>query len=129
MTSEKKLWMALIAVAIIAITGLFFPLVQSQFGANGTRFPSGVSADSTSPVAGELHGDDLTLDDDATVTDDVTINGGSLTVTTANTATSTAVVGCIQTYATSTATPVRLSATTTATGGTEALFVFGTCPF
>ncbi len=70
----------------------------------------------------------------------VNMNGASsvLTLTTANDATSTATVGCIQTYATSTATPVKLimgspnvTATTTFTSTTGRGFVvwaFGSCP-
>lgn len=72
---------------------------------------------------------DLTVGDDATISDDLTVSGGVLNVTTTNTATSSLTVGCIQTTATSTATPVRLSATTTAAGGTYLMVVFGTCPF
>ena len=63
-----------------------------------------------------------------TVGPDAVVGGGTLTVTTSNTATSTAIVGCIQTYATSTATPVFLQATTTKAGGVAAYFLFGTCP-
>ena len=70
----------------------------------------------------------------------ITISGSAktLTVTTANSATSTAIVGCIQTYATSTDTPVKLimgsqnaEATTTITNTTVAGYVvwaFGSCP-
>ena len=58
---------------------------------------------------------------------DLTLSGGDLTVTTTNTATSSIEVGCVDSYATSTATAVRLSATTTVTGGTIALWVFGSC--
>lgn len=73
-----------------------------------------------------------------TTTGDATVSGGTLTVTSANTATSTAVVGCIQTYATSTATAVKLTlgkeastATTTFYGGTSKgtlYWEYGTCP-
>lgn len=90
------------------------------------------------PTLGEVSGitnysnltlsEDLIVGDDATVTDDLTVSGGSLNVATANTATSTITVGCIQTYATSTASPVKISATTTAAGGTVLYSVFGLCP-
>lgn len=56
---------------------------------------------------------------------DTTISGGTLNVTTANTATSTIVVGCIQTYATSTATAHRFQASTTPGIMYSA---YGTCP-
>lgn len=42
-------------------------------------------------------------------------SGGDLTVTTSNTATSTITVGCVQTYATSTATPIHWSMDLTST--------------
>jgi hypothetical protein len=65
------------------------------------------------------------------------VSGGTVTVTTTDAATSTVVLGCIQTYATSTATPVRFvlssAGTTTATyngtlgrGGVS--WQYGTCP-
>lgn len=54
-----------------------------------------------------------------------TTAGGTLTVTTSNTATSTAIIGCWQTYATSTATAVKLQAT--GTPGV-AFWQYGTCP-
>lgn len=57
MTSEKKLWVALIAVAIIAITGLFTPIKSAveQLGAAGTRFIHGISVNTTtSPTANGL---------------------------------------------------------------------------
>ena len=62
---------------------------------------------------------------------------GDLTVTTANTATSSVEVGCLQTTATSTATPVRFvlssTGTTTATFGAGTAnggvsWQYGTCP-
>ncbi len=64
-----------------------------------------------------------------------TFNGG-ITVTTTNTATSTTSVGCVQTTATSTATPIKLSYATypnatTTYSGTSSGFVtwtFGSCP-
>jgi hypothetical protein len=74
----------------------------------------------------------------ATVTGDASVSGGTLDVVTANTATSTVKTGCVQTVATSTATPIKLTlgvrastATTTFYGGTSQGIVyweFGTCP-
>lgn len=49
----------------------------------------------------------------------------NIDVTTTNTATSTAKYGCWQTTATSTATPIKVQATTT---GQPLIPVFGTCP-
>ena len=58
---EKHLGKILIAITIIAVLGLFFPLVQSGMLGAGTRFTNGLSADSTSPVAGEVRGTTLTI--------------------------------------------------------------------
>lgn len=72
-----------------------------------------------------------------TFTGDVTVSGGTLNVTTSNTATSTAIMGCAQTYATSTATAITLrigSANTAATstfqgnGNGFVTWAYGTCP-
>jgi hypothetical protein len=96
---------------------------QDTLGASGTRFPNGISANTTSPVAGEVRATNLRL-------------------STTNTASSTAALGCIQTTATSTASPIVLAftssftSTTTfptgtnvdgASGGLVA-WNFGTCP-
>jgi hypothetical protein len=45
MQTNKKLWVALIVVAIIAIGGYFFPQVKGLLGAvtPGTRFPHGIT--------------------------------------------------------------------------------------
>ncbi len=64
---------------------------QPQLGATGTRFPNGLSTDSTSPVAGEVRGTTLTITGAGTigstlaVTGAVTLNGkvtNSVTATT-----------------------------------------------
>lgn len=55
----------------------------------------------------------------------VLTTSGNITITTSNTATSSISVGCIESYATSTDTVMRLSATTTAP--TTAVWVYGAC--
>ncbi|MDP4000938.1 MAG: hypothetical protein Q8P83_01750, partial [bacterium] len=81
----------------------------------------------------------LTVGGVSTLTGDVTMSGGSgaLVITTTNAATSTVAVGCIQTYATSTDTAVRLvlssAASSTPTyGAGDAIggvsWNYGTCP-
>lgn len=99
----------MVVVTIIAVGGYFYPQNSSSFGASGTRFPNGLSADSTSPVAGEVRGTDLTI------TDDAIISGGTLDVPTAASATSTLTIGRIQAYATSSATRICLDFNTQAT--------------
>ncbi len=102
----------------------------SQPLGGGTRFPNGISADSTSPSIGQVRGATLTTTGAATF-------GGNVTVTTSNTATSTAIVGCFQTYATSTATVVKFvlssagTSTATFSGPTAAggvSWTYGACP-
>ena len=56
---------------------------------------------------------------------DLTVSGGTVNVTTSNTATSTLVVGCIQFYATSTATALKFQASTTPG---VMISQYGTCP-
>lgn len=97
----------------------------------GSRFPSGLSADSTSPSSGELRGTTLTVTNTSTF-------GGDLTVTTSNSATTSVTTGCVETTATSTATPVKIvlgkldsTATTTFYGNTSkgaVYWTYGTCP-
>lgn len=108
--SNKNLTIGLAVAIIIAVAGLFLPTAKSLFGAAS---PSDVSS-----------------------TNFTQITANALTVNTTNAATSTTAVGCVQTTATSTATPIRLlytaSTTATAISGTQAGFVlwgYGTCPF
>lgn len=69
---EKNLKWYLIAIAIIAVGGYFFPLVQNALGA-GTRFPNGISADTTAPSgAGNIRGTTLTLTGASTLGSDGT---------------------------------------------------------
>lgn len=116
---------------IVLVTILVLVGGNSQpgnLGATGTRFPNGLSADSTSPVAGEVRGTDLTI------TDDATISGGTLNVPTAASATSSITVGCANFYATSSATVVHWvfgTVGTTTLAGTSngsVQWQYGTCP-
>lgn len=123
--------LALVAVIALMLVG---GNQSVSLGASGTRFPNGLSADSTSPIAGELRGTTLTTTGAATLAS-ATVTG-TLTQSTTNTATTTAALGCVQTTATSTATPIRMlftaSTTATALSGTQAGFVlwgYGSCPF
>lgn len=52
MTSEKKLWVALIAVAIIAIGGYWYPQVEKLAGSitTGTNFKYGISVGNTASL-------------------------------------------------------------------------------
>lgn len=102
-------------------------IVAETFGASGTRFPNGLSADSTSPTAGQLRGSTLTLTGASTF-------GGTATFTSTNTATSTQKMGCIQFSATSTATighfEYNTQSTTTTNGASSGVVAwkYGACP-
>lgn len=122
MSFIKNNMMALVAI-VIAISSILFSFGGENFGATGTRFPNGLSTNSTSPAVGELQTTTLEVDSTTSLEGDATLGGGSggLVITTTNTATSSSYVGCYQTTATSTASPMRLVissyATTTATFG------------
>ncbi len=60
MKTDKKVWVALVVIAIIAVGGYFFPQFVG-LGASGSRFPNGISANSTSPSAGEVLGTTLAI--------------------------------------------------------------------
>lgn len=72
-----------------------------------------------------VNGADRTLHLEGALTlDGASVFGSDITVTTTNTATSSISVGCIETYATSTETVLRLSATTTPGA---AMWTYGAC--
>lgn len=96
-------------IAIVAVLIAIFAWNSKSSSFGGTRFPQGLSADSTSPVAGEVRGTDLTI------TDDATISGGVLSVPTGAGATSTLTIGRIHMYATSSATQICIDFNTQAT--------------
>lgn len=122
--------------------------VGSTFNVTDVSTLAGLISSASSTFSGKLQASSTlqatgatTLFSTLTVSGDATLSGGSgaLTLTTTNAATSTATIGCVQTYATSTETPVRLELTTSAVsttthrqaaaqiGGTM-VWIFGTCP-
>lgn len=132
MNSNSSLYVALVAV-VIAILACVIALSAGgpTAAGSGSRFPNGISADATSPSVGQVRGATLTTTGAATL-------GGNLTVTTSNTATSSVVVGCLTSYATSTATPGHYAPTTATIStstfagtslGVNVAFIFGACPF
>ena len=54
-------------IALLAIIFTWIVPSPTNFGASGTRFPNGLSADSTSPIAGEVRGTTLTVTGAATI--------------------------------------------------------------
>jgi len=57
---NKIITIALVIITLL-VSGLYFKGGSDLFGATGTRMPNGISADSTSPVAGEVRGTTLTI--------------------------------------------------------------------
>ncbi len=135
-TTFKTVAVSAFTALVVVVVALFMVGGNSQSGSNlgatGTRFPNGVSANTTSPVTGELRGTTLTVDTTATFTGDVTFNGGlgGINIPTGASATSTLTVGNIQTYATSSATRICLVPSVTGATSTYAgtvYFTYGAC--
>lgn len=149
MTNNKIAWIALgvgILAVALSLIKVGAPILNKGFGAAGNLlaenywpyllYNDGYKSEKGIVLSGA--DGDITTGDDLTVTDDATVSGGSFTVTTTNSATSTASLGCIQTTATSTATAIRLmmspvnsTASTTNGGATASGFViwgYGSCP-
>lgn len=114
-----------VAIAGVVV-GLLLPASSDFLGGRYSQvdnhFSGGLYAGVSDQFAIDSDGDITTALD---VDGDSTVAGGTLTVATSNTATSTATFGCWQTYATSTASPIKYQATTTAHAIAP---VFGTCP-
>lgn len=121
-----NIWKIVLAVAVVAIIVLGFIVYKDSssnlsFGAVGVKL-----AENYDPYIRYNGGYNSLLPITTT---------GPLTVTSTNTATSTTIVGCVQTTATSTATPIRLlyntQATTSLSGTASGTVVwgYGTCPF
>jgi hypothetical protein len=126
MKSNTTLWIAMAVVTVIAVVSLFTSIsglnklgsLEGQvntLGAAGTRFPNGLSTDSTSPVAGELRGTSFKLTSTAT--------------TTLSFLSTSATKGfCINLNATSTNTLLNLTATSSTQGNVSGLVLsYGAC--
>lgn len=116
-----------LVVAGILVGSLFTAVRGDSFGGVYSKvnkyFAEGITVGSSDQFVVETDGD-------VTTEGDVTISGGSLSVPTAASATSTLTVGCVQTYATSSATSIKLIFNTiaTTTGDGHTLWAYGTCP-
>lgn len=83
---KSKLSLGVALVALILATGAYFypktttiiREVASELGASGTRFPNGLSADTTSPVAGEVRGTTYTFTSSGSLGGLLTLNSGQL---------------------------------------------------
>lgn len=85
-----KEFIKIVVVAVVAglLSGAVVALVggkSQSVGQSGTRFPSGLSADTTSPVAGEVRGTTLTITGAATLSGATVVStftqGGGTTAT------------------------------------------------
>lgn len=128
----KALTVAVIAIIAGFVGGIVAPQDENLAGVSRVQesFTQGftVGDDETSAVmdaSGNLTAASVTNSGASTVAGDATISGGTLNVTTSNTATSTVVAGCFQFYATSTATPLKFQASTTPG---VMYSQYGTCP-
>jgi len=88
----------------------------------GTRFPNGISADTTSPSAGQVRGTTLTITGASTLTGASTFSG-----TLSNTA-ATSTLGCLRIYQSgattvSSSTFYLMASTTAGGGGSDGSFI------
>ncbi len=135
--NNKQFWALLggeIVLAVLVIVALVGGQ-SGQFGATGTRFPYGISADSTSPSAGEVRGSTLTITGAQTLTGASTLSSTLGVVATTTLADGLQLTNpgiCIEIYATSTATKGHMVASTTATiEGVDGvmMFAYGACDY
>jgi hypothetical protein len=79
MKTNGFVWVGILIAIVIAIGGYFFPQVQQAFGGTGTRFPNGLSADSTSPSAGQVRGTSLTITGNSSISGLLAVSSSFLT--------------------------------------------------
>lgn len=123
MTNKIKLIVVGIVIVVLAIIGYLLSATSTSVTAVG-----GQLIEDNIPYyrnnGGEFTELPKTIDADVDI-DSLIVSGGTLNVTTSNTATSTLIAGCYQFYATSTATAHKYQATTTPG---PMITVYGTCP-
>lgn len=128
--TNKNLTIGIILAIVVAFGGYFFPQVGKNFGAiTDTSYFDYFNA----ATGGGFQINGVTVHSASVLK--TTTAGGTLNVTTSDTATSTSILGCVQTTATSTQTAIRLlynTQATTSISGTAAgtvVWGYGTCPF
>jgi len=114
MSNTTKIIVGVIAGIVVGLllSALFNPSLGGVYSTTQQDFAEGISVDGTTVIDGSGNIDAPITSSTGTFSSTLTV-GGDVTITTTNTATSSIEVGCIDTYATSTETAVRLSATTT----------------
>lgn len=124
--------MIAIVALIVAIGGFFYNRPLSSLTNYGATAAGGLLAENYLPFVMYNNGYQSAKD----ISTSANIYGSSLTLATTNSATTTLAVGCIQTTATSTQSPIRFTltpyvGTSTSQGGLSNFLVaaqFGTCP-
>lgn len=115
-SNNNGLWVGLIAVAILALGGYFFPQIQTLAGSVGTRFPHGLAVGTTASVTDGK----LTVGNSGSALGNVIFGNCTLTVQTGTIAASTtAPYDCAVTGATAASTVLAALSTTTAYGATQ----------
>src|SRR3990167_5515691 len=98
-----KEYSGVVALVILAITSLLPMIAPQSYGATGTRMPNGISADTTSPIAGEVRGTTLTITSTSAFTGLVSaVTGAFSGLVTLN-------AGVLHSYALSTTTPASMT--------------------
>lgn len=125
----------IVAIVISLVVGVFIGIVGTAIVGGSNNGTGGTTASFIDAQSGFRVNGTTVIDS----TGDITASGGNLIVTTSNTATSTATIGCVQTYATSTDTAIRfgmdLTSTSTASNqygtavGGLVTWGYGNCPF
>ncbi len=140
---NKKIFTGMLLIAIIAVGGYFFPKVtvireiKESLGSTGTRFPNGLSTNSTSPSAGQLLTTTLNVTSTSVLgTSGSTISGFNFgtcflnfnNVPSAIAATTTVNVDCQATNMLATATAAQSALTGVTTGDNVSLVLATTTP-
>lgn len=147
---NKSLVIAVVALVVAVVAGIIAVAVPKQesaeaVGAIGTnaienyvpaiKYNDGYYSELDITTTGTITGASISgaVSASTLTTTATSTLGGNLVITTSNTATSTAIIGCIQSYATSTATPWRwltVASSTQIAPGYNGLILaqYGNCP-
>ncbi len=79
MMNKIKEWSGVVALVAIILFQAFGPSAGNVGGPSGTRYPNGISADTTSPVAGQVRGTTLSITGASILGGALTADAGALT--------------------------------------------------
>lgn len=146
LNTNKSLWLVVALVSVLAIGSVVvafsgvsptvmenvvietynanLPSIEGEsFGASGTRFPSGISADTTSPTSGQVRGTTFTATDAITASGLATLSGGIVTNVGSITATTTLTTASANVQLLATSTTATLITLPAATDGARFEFI------